>query len=81
MSTFGSNQSGQSGQTNTPTVNYGTPAIKVGNVVRDGDEFVLLTKGPKDQSYQIWSSTDQRQTEQLFKNASKQLVGMSTVTT
>lgn len=51
---------------------YNTPAIQVGNAVRDGDEFVLLTRSRQGDSFQVWSSTDQSATSQLVKQATSQ---------
>lgn len=54
-------------------MHYDTPAIQVGNQVRDGDEFVLVTRSRQGEGFQVWSSGDKQVTEQLYKQAGEQL--------
>jgi hypothetical protein len=48
---------------------YNTPAIQIGNAVRDGDEFVLLVRSRQSEGFQVWSSGDKETTEQLYTQA------------
>lgn len=60
------------------STHYNTPAIQVGNEVRDGDEFILITRSKQSEGFQMWSSGDEQVTEQLFKQATRQLAGLET---
>jgi hypothetical protein len=68
------NQSTQSGAFSTlgstgKQHNYNTPAVQIGNAIRDGDEFVLLVRSRQSDGFQVWSSGDEQVTEQLYKQA------------
>jgi len=72
----GNNQSGTGrgafsslGGSKDESAHYNTPAIQVGNAVRDGDEFVLLVRSRQSEGFQVWSSGDEQVTEQLYKQA------------
>lgn len=65
--------SNQSSSTSSRT-HYNTPAIQVGNEVRDGDEFVLITRSSQGEGFKMWSSGDRQVTEQLYRQAAKQLI-------
>jgi hypothetical protein len=52
---------------------YNTPAVQIGNAVRDGDEFVMLVRSKQSEGFQIWSSVDKYDTPRLIEQASKQL--------
>lgn len=52
---------------------YNTPAVSVGNQIRDGDEFVLLVRNKQSDGFTAWSSADQQTTPQLVTQAMKQL--------
>jgi hypothetical protein len=67
---FGSSTTGTSSKSN---MNYNTPAIQVGNAVRDGDQFVLLVKPRQGSEIQVWSSGDDTQTTDLIRQGSRQL--------
>lgn len=76
----GKTQSYGSTTTTSQGINYNTPAIQVGNQVRDGDEFILITRNPTTGStFQVWSSGDGHQTEQLYRQAAKQVKGLETM--
>jgi hypothetical protein len=78
--TDNTNKTGQ-GQQNTSfsagstgqSINYNTPAIQVGNQVRDGDEFVLLVRSNQGSGFKAWSSGDETVTNQLMQQATRQL--------
>lgn len=55
---------------------YDVPAVKIGNQVNDGDEFILLTRTNQGEGFRIWSSASQTETSQLFEQASRQLQTM-----
>lgn len=50
-------------------VTYNTPAIQVGNQVRDGDEFILITRSRQGEGFKVWSSNDESTTGQLYDQA------------
>lgn len=54
-------------------LHYNTPAVQVGNQIRDGDEFVLFVRSKQGDGFQAWSSTDKSTTPQLIQQAMKQL--------
>lgn len=56
-----------------PNMHYSTPAIQVGNSVRDGDQFILLVKSRQSDEFQVWSSGDPTQTADLFTQARRQV--------
>lgn len=62
-----------SGSGSNPNMHYDTPAIQVGNAVRDGDQFILLVKSKQGQDFQVWSSGDPTQTKDLFTQARRQV--------
>lgn len=62
-----------SGTTGNQNMHYNTPPIQVGNVVRDGDQFLLLVKSRQSDEFQAWSSGDPTQTKDLFTQARKQV--------
>lgn len=62
----------------TGNMHYETPAIQVGNQVRDGDQFVLLVKSRQGDEFQVWSSGDQTQTKDLFNQARRQVDQLAT---
>jgi hypothetical protein len=64
------NQSGSS--SSSPQVHYATPAIQVGNQVRDGDEFILLVRDKQSNGFTAWSSGDKSVTSQLMDQATRQ---------
>jgi hypothetical protein len=68
-----SNSPSSSTSSNSGQVNYDTPAIQVGNQVRDGDEFVLLVRNKQSNGFQAWSSGDKNTTSQLMQQAQRQL--------
>jgi hypothetical protein len=68
-----SNQSSSTGSTSQGSVHYDTPAIQVGNQVRDGDEFILLVRDKQSNGFQAWSSSDKSTTSQLMQQATRQL--------
>lgn len=70
--------SGSSSTNKSDRLHYNTPAIQVGNEVRDGDEFVLVTRSRQSDGFQIWSSADKDVTEQLYRQAATQLLDMQT---
>jgi hypothetical protein len=53
---------------------FNTPAAVVGTKVSDGDEFILITRSRQSDQPQIWSSGDQQQTEQLFRQVQSHMV-------
>lgn len=59
--------------TDTDKFHYNTPAVQVGNEIRDGDEFVLFVRSKQSDGYQAWSSTDKSATPQLIQQAMRQL--------
>lgn len=63
----------QSGKSQNPNMHYDTPAIQIGNSVRDGDQFVLLVKSKQSSDLQVWSSGDPTQTQDLFTQARRQV--------
>lgn len=65
--------------TDQQTTHFGTPAVQIGNVVRDGDKFLMIrqSQGITDQ-VEIWSSGDRKATEQLYRQAAKQVAGLET---
>lgn len=54
-------------------MHYNTPAIQVGNAVRDGDQFILLVKSRQSDEFQLWSSGDPTQAKDLFTQARRQV--------
>lgn len=77
----GSNQSGSGTSSSSSTsgnMNYNTPPIQVGNEVRDGDEFILITKSRQSDDFKVWSSGDKQQTSQLFRQARSQVDELTT---
>jgi hypothetical protein len=72
----GNTQSGAFSSTSASSsqqVHYDTPAIQVGNQVRDGDEFILLVRDKQSNGFQAWSSSDKSTTAQLMQQATRQL--------
>lgn len=67
------NTSGKPDQSRT---HYNISPIQVGNEVRDGDEFILITRSRQSEGFQLWSSTDQQETEQLYRQAAVQVLGL-----
>jgi hypothetical protein len=57
----------------TSKYHYNTPAVQVGNQIRDGDEFVLLVRSKQSDGFTAWSSADETTTPQLVQQAMKQL--------
>jgi hypothetical protein len=55
--------------TENAKMHYNTSAVQIGNAVRDGDDFVLLTRSKQGEGFQVWSSTDKTATEPLLKQA------------
>jgi hypothetical protein len=64
----------QINQSTTSSTHYDTPAIQVGNEVRDGDEFILITRSRQGDGFKIWSSGDKDVTEQLYRQAARELL-------
>lgn len=64
---------GSQSTSNDGRVTYNTPAIQVGNQVRDGDEFILITRGHQGEGFRVWSSGDQSVTSQLYSQAKSTL--------
>jgi hypothetical protein len=62
------------------TQHYNTPAIQIGNAVRDGDEFILLVRSRQSEDFQVWSSGDDQVTEQLYKQAAPSVALRETTT-
>jgi hypothetical protein len=60
---------------------YNVSAVQIGNTVRDGDEFVMITRNKQSEGFQVWSSGDQQQTEQLYKQAARQIAGLEQTST
>lgn len=60
---------------------YNVSAVQIGNTVRDGDEFVMITRSRQGEGFQVWSSGDKQTTEQLYKQAARQIAGLETSTT
>jgi hypothetical protein len=63
------------------SANYNVSAVQIGNTVRDGDEFVMVIRSHQGQGFQVWSSGDKQQTEQLYKQAARQIAGLETTQT
>lgn len=59
-------------------MHYNTPAVQVGNQIRDGDQFILLTKSRQSEEFQVWTSGDQTQTRDLFNQARRQVDELTT---
>lgn len=78
QSTTSSSSSAIGGSSSTQQMNYDTPAIQVGNAVRDGDQFVLLVKSRQSSEFQVWSSGDPQETKQLFRQARTQVDQLTT---
>jgi hypothetical protein len=55
------------------STNLNTPAIQVGNAVRDGDEFVLIVQSRQSDAPKIWASGDKSQMQQLVRTTYNQL--------
>lgn len=53
----------------TTIPNYNTPAVQAAGQVHDGDEFILITRSRQSQEFNVWSSGDEQQTEQLYRQA------------
>lgn len=66
------------GKPDTARTHYNISPIQVGNEVRDGDEFILITRSRQSDGFQLWSSTDQQTTEQLYRQAAVQVLGLQT---
>lgn len=80
----GSNQSSSDrsaiGRTSgNQNMHYNTPSIQVGNVVRDGDQFVLLVKSRQSDEFQVWSSGDPTQAKDLFTQAQRQVDELTSI--
>lgn len=67
--------------TQSDNMHYNTPAIQIGNEVRDGDEFVLVTRSRQGDGFHVWSSSDKDVTEQLYRQAARQIAGLETAST
>jgi hypothetical protein len=59
--------------TDDSNYHYDTPAVQIGNTIRDGDEFVLLVRSNQSDGFQVWSSTDKHATPQLIQQATRQV--------
>lgn len=57
----------------TSKFNYNTPAVQIGNVIRDGDDYVLLVRSHQGNGFQLWSSGDKDVTPRIVDQAMKQL--------
>lgn len=64
------------GKPDQDRTHYNISPIQVGNEVRDGDEFILITRSRQSEGFQLWSSTDQEETEQLYRQAAVQVLGL-----
>lgn len=64
---------GSGSTTDTSKFHYDTPAVQVGNAIRDGDQFVLLVRGNQSDGYQVWSSGDKNSTPTIVREAMRQL--------
>jgi hypothetical protein len=47
-------------------IKYNTPAVTVGNLVRDGDEFILISRQRQGAGFTVHSSSDREVTTQLM---------------
>lgn len=61
--------------------NYNTSAVQVGNVIRDGDQFVLIRRGRQGEEPQIWASGDAEETQHLYRAAMTTVALKDTATT
>lgn len=57
-------------------VTFNTTAIEVGNKVSDGQEFLLITRSRQGEDFQVWSSGDPQQTEQMYRQAHSKFQGL-----
>lgn len=57
---------------------YNTPAVTIGNLVKDGSEFILIERSRQGQGFTIHSSGDRDVTKQLFKQAWSQVDDLQT---
>ena len=51
----------------TNSTHYNTPAVQVGNTIRDGDSFVLIRTNSTGGQPEVWSSGNQQETQKLFE--------------
>lgn len=73
QSTTGSGSKSAIGGSTNSNMHYNTPAIQVGNSVRDGDQFILLVRSRQSEDFKVWSSGDPAQTADLFSQARRQV--------
>jgi hypothetical protein len=73
-STSGSSSSAF-GKFSDQNTNLNTPAIQVGNAVRDGDEFVLIVQSRQGEQPKIWSSGDKDQMQHLVRSTYSYVAG------
>jgi hypothetical protein len=72
------NQSSAIGGSTDQNMHYNTPAVQVGNQIRDGDQFILLTKSRQSDEFQVWTSGDETQARDLFSQARRQVDTLTT---
>lgn len=65
-----SNQNQGQGQntSGSPKINYNTPPSLVANQINDGDQFILVKRSRQGDEPQVWTSGDQQQTQQMFRD-------------
>lgn len=54
-------------------IHINTPAARIGNLVTDGNEFILLTRTRQSEGFNVYSSVDREATTKLFQQAAKQV--------
>lgn len=63
----------------TGQTTYYTGAIQVGSLVRDTDDFLVITRG--DDGIRAWCSGDDTLAEELYRQAAPTLLHQTTTTT
>ena len=65
----GTSQLGTTTDTGQPTINYGVMPEQVQQQLTPGTEFVVIAKTRQGEPLTVWTSGDQEQTQQLFRDA------------
>jgi hypothetical protein len=69
---------GSGSSSSAQNVHFNTPPAQVTSQINDGDEFILLKRSRQGDEPQVWSSGDQKQTQQMFRDVQTNVGSLET---